>query len=109
MNDEIGDAIDRMLRDYAPDPVVDEGFCSHVMNSVPLRRPRAQWPLAIGALAGTLACWFTMGSAQVAMTGWQDWLSGDLTATTLALIASTAGLSLLALAWALTEAQDQAV
>lgn len=109
MNDKIDDAIDRLLRDSAPDPVVDEGFCAVLIERLPPRRPRANWPLAFGVAVGALACWFSMRSAQVALAGWHDWLSGDLTSTALVLLASVAGLSLLALAWTLAEAQEQAL
>jgi hypothetical protein len=109
MNDDLDAAVDRLLRDHAPVPVADAGFCNDLLDRLPPRRPRAQWPLGIGVAAGALACWFSMQSAQVALAGWHDWLSGNLTASTLLLAGSAAGLSLLAMAWALAEAQEQAL
>ncbi|HSF12766.1 MAG TPA: hypothetical protein VLA50_07310 [Erythrobacter sp.] len=109
MNDEFDDAIDRLLLASAPDPVADEGFCKRLVETLPQRRPRAKWPLAVGVLAGIAACWITMGSAQVMLAGWQDWLAGDLTPSALVLVAAVAGLGLLALAWTLAEAQEQAL
>jgi hypothetical protein len=109
MNDEIDDTIQRLLRAAAPDPVADEGFCAGLVEMLPPHRPRAQWPLAVGIVAGMLACWFSMQSAPVALAGWQDWLAGDLTSSALVLLATAAGLGLLALAWTLVEANEQAL
>lgn len=109
MNEEIDNAIECLMRDHAPGPVADDGFCADLINRLPPRRPRAKWPIAVGVVAGALACWFSMRSAQVVLAGWHDWLSGDLTSSALALFASVAGLSLLALAWTLDEAQEQAL
>jgi hypothetical protein len=108
MNDEIDDGIDRLLRAGAPDPVADEGFCARLAEALPPRRSGARWPVALGIVAGIAACWITMGSAQVTQAGWQDWLAGELTPSALVLLAAAAGLCLLALAWALAEAQEQA-
>ena len=91
MNDQIDDAMDRLLREDAPGAVADEGFSVGLVESLPLRRPRAKWPLAVGIMAGTLGYWFTMQSAKVALTGWQDWLLGNLTSSALVLLASVAG------------------
>lgn len=98
MNDDIDDGIDRLLRAAAPDPVADEGFCARLAETLPPRRRRTIWPLAAGIVAGIVACWITMGSAQVTQAGWQDWLAGDVTPSALALLAAAAGLCLLALA-----------
>lgn len=109
MNDKIDDAIERLLREATPDPVVDEGFCASLFERLPPPRPHAKWPLAVGVVAGMMACWFSMRSARVALVGWHDWLAGDLTSSALVLLASAAGLGLLALAWAFAEAQEQAL
>lgn len=108
MNVETDDAIDRLLRDAAPDPVADDGFCARLAETLPPRRPRARWPLAFGIVAGIAACWLTMRSARVAWVGWHDWLEGHVTPSALVLLAAAAVLGLLALAWALAEAQEQA-
>jgi hypothetical protein len=109
MNDETGDAIDRLLRDAAPEPVADEGFCASLVETLPPRRPRAGWPLATGIVAGIAACWLNLRSARIALAGWHDWLAGDLTPSALVLLAAAAGLGLLALAWTLAEAKEQAL
>jgi hypothetical protein len=109
MNDKIDDAIERLLREAAPDPVADEGFCADLIERLPPHRPRAKWPLAVGIVAGMLACWFSVGSAQVSLAGWHDLLSGDLTSSALVLLISATGLSLLTLAWTLAEAHEQAL
>lgn len=106
MNDKIDNAIERLLREAAPDPVADEGFCAGLVERLPPHRPHAQWPLAVGIVAGMLACWFSMSAAPAALIGWHDWISGDLTSPALALLASLAGLNLMALAWTLIEAQE---
>lgn len=108
MNDEFDNAIDHLLRNHAPDPVTDDGFCSSLINRLPPRNPPIKWPLAIGIVSGLLACWLSMNAAPVASIGWNDWLAGDLTSSALAHIASLAGLNLMALAWTLTEAQEPA-
>lgn len=107
--DGIDNTIEQLLREAAPDPVADEGFCADLIGRLPPRRARSEWPLAVGLIAGMLACWLTLRSAPVAAIGWQDWLAGDLTSAPLVLLVSAAGLGLLALAWTLVEAQEQAL
>ncbi|MFM7404703.1 MAG: hypothetical protein ACKO1N_11610 [Erythrobacter sp.] len=109
MNDETDDAVDRLLRASAPDPVADEGFCARLAEALPPRSQRARWPLATGIVAGIAACWLSLRSAQIALAGLHDWLAGDLTASALVLLAAGAVLGLLALAWTLAEAKEQAL
>lgn len=106
MNDEIDNAIEHLLRDHAPNPVADDGFCAGLNERLPPRKPPIKWPLAVGILAGLLACWLSVSAAPAALIGWHDWISGDLTSPALALLVSLAGLNLMALAWTLTEAQE---
>jgi len=40
-------------------------------------------------------------------TGWRDWLSGQISAPALTLLLVMAGISLLALAWTVAEADDR--
>lgn len=108
MNDEIDDAIDHLLRDHAPDPVADDGFCAGLIERLPPRKPPIKWPLAMGVLAGALACWISVSAAPVALSGWRDWISGDLTSSALALLVLLTGLNLMTLAWTLTEAHEPA-
>lgn len=108
MNDEFDNAIDHLLRDHAPDPVTDDGFCASLIDSLPPRKPPIKWPLAIGILTGLLACWLSMNAAPVALIGWNDWISGDLTSSALVLLALLTGLNMMTLAWTLIEAQESA-
>lgn len=109
MNDKIDDAIERLLCEAAPEAVADEGFCAGLIERLPPTCPRPKWPLAVGIVAGMLACWFSMRSARVAQAGWQDWLTGDLTTSALVLLTTAVGIGLLALAWTLAETQEQAL
>lgn len=109
MNDEAEDAIDRLLRDAAPDPVADDGFCARLAEHLPPRPRRVRWPLASGILAGIATCWLALRSSRIALAGWHDWLAGDLTQPALVLLAAAAGTGLLALAWTLAEAQEQTI
>lgn len=109
MNDEIDDAIALLLFDSAPGPVADEGFCVGVIDSLPPRRGRIRWPLALGVVAGMALCWFSLRSAKIVLAGWAGWLSGDLTSSTLVLIGAVPLLGLLALAWTIAEAQEPAI
>lgn len=109
MNEDLDDMIDRLLRDDAPAPAPDAGFCADLIERLPPRRRQTLWPLVTGVLAGTLACWFSMRSAPVVLAGWHDWVSGDLTPSALVLLAAVAGLVWLALAWALAEAREPAL
>ncbi|WP_373486506.1 hypothetical protein [Blastomonas sp.] len=108
MNEEMDNALDQLLRDHAPDPVADDGFCASLTESLPPRKPPIKWPLAVGILAGMLACWLSVGTAPIVLNGWRDWIAGDLTSSALALIVLLVGLDLMALAWVLTDRDEPA-
>ncbi|WP_439568591.1 hypothetical protein [Sphingopyxis sp.] len=107
MNDETEDAVDALLREQFEGPVADDGFCSSVMDRLPARRRRDQWPMAAGIFAGVAACWFSLWSAPIAFDGWHDWLSGAPSAATLALFIVMMSMAVLALAWTIAEADDR--
>lgn len=107
MSDEIEDALDVLLREQFDGPVADGGFCLSVMEHLPARRRRKDWPVAVGTLAGAVTCWFSLRSAPIAYTGWQDWLSGDLSASASALFVAIASMAILTLAWTIAEADDR--
>ena len=107
MNGEKEDAIDVLLREQFEGPVPADGFCDRVMNQLPARRRRNRWTLAAGALAGMATCWFSLWSAPIAHVGWRDWLSGEPSASAIALFVSMIGMAILALAWAIAEADDR--
>lgn len=107
MNDGIDDAIDLLLREQFAGPVPDDGFCRSVMDRLPTGRRRVAWPLGAGISVGVATCWFSLWSALVASDGWRDWLAGEPSGATATLFVAMAGMALLALAWAISEAGDR--
>lgn len=107
MNDEIEDIFDVLLREQFDGPVPDNDFCVSVMDRLPTSRRRNKWPMAAGALAGVVMCWFSLWSAPITSIGWRDWLSGELSTSAIALFISMISMSILALAWTITEADDR--
>jgi len=107
MNDAMDDAVDALLREQFEGPVADDGFCASVMDRLPPRRRRNQWPMVAGILAGVATCWFSLWSAPIAYNGWQDWLSGAPSAATMALFIAMISMAILALAWTIAEADDR--
>ena len=107
MNDTTEDDLDALLRDHFEGPVPDDGFCSRVIDQLPARRRRITWPLVAGALTGVATCWLSLASAPIAYAGWQDWLAGEPSASTLALFAAMMSMVILALVWAVAEADDR--
>lgn len=107
MNDETDDAIDVLLRQQFEGPVPADGFCDRVMAQLPARRRRNDWPLAAGALAGIATCWFSLWFSPITCVGWRDWLSGELSASAIALFIAMMGMAILALAWTIAEADDR--
>lgn len=105
---ETEDPIDALLRDQFEGPVAADGFSEAVMDRLPARRQRRNWPLAAGALAGIALCWNSLGSSSLIRSAGQDWLSGNLSGAALALLAVMAGGAVLALAWSIAEADDRA-
>lgn len=107
MNDDMEDIVDAMLREQFEGPVPVGDFCDRVMDRLPARRRRIQWPMAAGILIGVAMCWFSLSSAPIMSAGWRDWFSGEASASAVALLISTMGLAVLALAWAIAEADDR--
>ena len=99
MNPRNDDAIDALLRAQFEGPVRDEGFSERVMQALPPRRRRVDWPVR----AGIVACWASLLSAPLLREGWSAWASGRLTASAMALLLAIAGMSLLALWWSVAE------
>lgn len=107
MNDEAEDAVDALLREHFEEPVADDGFCASVLDRLPPRRRRNQWPMVVGIVAGVATCWFSLWSAPIAYNGWQDWLSGAPSAATMTLFIAMISMTVLALAWTIAEADDR--
>jgi hypothetical protein len=107
MNDEMEDAIDLLLREQFEGSVPDDGFCDHVMARLPAFRRRNSWPLAAGIFVGLATCWFSLWFSSTAYVGSRDWLSGDMSASAIALLASMMSMAILALAWTIAEVDDR--
>ncbi|MEQ1672171.1 MAG: hypothetical protein ABL893_15045 [Hyphomicrobium sp.] len=107
MNDEMENAIDLLLREQFEASVADDGFCDHVMARLPAIRRRNTWPLAAGTFAGLATCWFSLWFSPITYAGWRDWFSGELSASAIALFISMMTMTILALAWTITETDDR--
>lgn len=107
MNEEIEDVLDVMLRERFEGPVPDGGFCDRVMDQLPARRRHVKWPMAAGIVAGLATCWLSLWSAPITHIGWQDWLSGELSASVIELFISMMSMAILALAWTAAEADER--
>lgn len=106
-NDELEDGIDALLRQQFDGPVPADEFCDRVMSQLPARWRRTQWPLPAGVLAGTAACGASLWFAPITDVAWQNWASGELSQSAIALFIAIAGMAMLAMAWAVTEADDR--
>jgi hypothetical protein len=106
MTKEIDDALDALLREQFDGPVPDDGFCLTVMDRLPARRRHGNWPMVAGISAGVALCWLTLWFSPIANAGWRDWLSGEPSASALALLIAMTGLAVLTLAWTIAEATD---
>lgn len=106
MNHFDDNEIEALLLKQLEGPVPDNGFSDRLMQRLPPRRRRAVWPLWAGVLAGTAACWLSLLSTSLLHVGWQDWISGELSAPAIILVSAVAGMSLLACWWTTMEAED---
>lgn len=106
-NEEMDGMIDGLLRERFEGPVPADDFCDRVMDRLPARRRRSNWPLAAGALAGMTTCWFSLWSAGVTYAGWRDWLAGQASASAMALFIAMIGMAILALVWTIAEADER--
>ena len=107
MNHPDDEEIEALLRKQFHGSIPDDGFSDRVMQQLPRRRRPAVWPLWAGILAGTGACWLSLLPSQLLHVGWQNWISGELSASAITLMSVIAVMSLSALWWATMEAQDQ--
>jgi hypothetical protein len=106
MNHPDDNEIEALLRMQFDGSVADEGFSDRVIQQLPLRRRRTAWPLLAGILVGIGACWLSLLSTSLLHVGWQDWISGELSASAMTVMAVVAGMSLLASLWTTMEAED---
>lgn len=105
MNQSQGDAIEELLRKQFDGPVLDEGFSRRLLQRLPQRRRRVTWPLWFGIATGAVACWLALLSSPLPRTAWRDWMSGEWSAPTIVLLLVALGMSMLALAWGVAEAE----
>jgi hypothetical protein len=106
MSDQTGDFIDVLLREQFDGPVPVDDFCDRVMDRLPGRRRNTNWPLAAGALAGVVMCWSSVRSAPITYYAWQDWLSGEPSASAIALFTAMLSMAVSALVWTIAEVGD---
>lgn len=107
MNSKADDLFEAQLREQLAAPVPDDGFCASVMDRLPSKRGRSQWPTVAGTLAGVATCSTSLWSAPIASDGWRDWLSGAPSESTLTMFVAVIGMAILALAWTITEADER--
>ena len=107
MNHSDDDDIDALLREHFEGPVPDDGFADRVMRQPRPRRRRAMWPVVAGIVAGMGASWLSLLPASLLQVGWQNWISGELSASAVILMAAAAGMSLLACWWTTMEPEGR--
>ena len=107
MNALEDDDIDALLRQSFDGPTMDAGFSDRVMRRLPPHRRRFAWPLAMGVLIGAVACALSLVASPLCRDAWQGWIAGEWSAPSLMLLATMAGMALLALGWSFAEAEDR--
>jgi hypothetical protein len=107
MNPQHDDDIDALLRQSFDGPTPDAGFCDRVMQRLPPRRHRpSTLPLAAGVLVGAVMCSLSLFDSPLWNAAWHGWLVGEWSSSTITMLSTMAGMSLLALGWTLAEADD---
>lgn len=107
MTNQTDDDLEILLKEAFEGPVPDNGFCMSVIDQLPARRSRTNWPMVTGVAGGVAMCWFSLASAPIANDGWRDWLSGELSTAALVILISTLTMAILAIAWTIAEADDR--
>jgi hypothetical protein len=105
VSEQSDDALDALLREQFEGRIPADDFCDRFMERLPPRRRFATLPLAVGISAGAAMCWLSLRSERLLNIGWHDYLSGDLSAPAVTLLTTITGISLLALAWIMLEAE----
>lgn len=107
MNVSHNEDIDALLRRQFEGPVVDDGFSERVMLHLPARGRHTSWPLWLGILIGTVACWSCLAGVPPLHIGWRDWLAGELSTSAIGMWLAMAAMSFLALGWGLAESRNR--
>ncbi len=102
----MADDIDVLLREHFAGPVPVGDFPERVMNRLPARRTRGRLPLIAGGCVGAAMCWLSLWLSPLSQIAGRDWLSGTLSGDAIAMFVAMLGMSLLALAWSITETDD---
>lgn len=98
------DELETLLRECFDGPVADAGFSDRIIRSLPPRRRRILWPRWVGIAAGAIVCGLALARSPLLRAGWLDSVQGIWSAPAIALTTSTLLMSVLALAWAMAEA-----
>jgi hypothetical protein len=106
MNPPDDDAIEALLRKQFQGPVSDAGFTARVMQRLPSQRRRTTWPSWVGLLAGAGVCAWSLQSSPLLLAGWRDWVGSELSVAAITLMVAGASLALMALLWAVMEADE---
>lgn len=106
MSEPNDDNFDALLRGQFEGPVTDDGFSERVMRRIPPRR-RTVWPLWLGALIGVSACGLSLAGTPLLLTGWRDWLAGQLSVPVIGMWLAMLGMAWLALGWSLAESGNR--
>jgi len=106
MNPIDDDDVDTLLRQSFDGPTPDAGFSDRVMQQLPPRRLRSAWPLAAGVLVGAVLCALSLFNSPLWRAAWHGLRVGERSTSTMIVLSTMAGMSLLALAWTLAEADD---
>jgi hypothetical protein len=106
MNPQHEDDIDALLRQSFDGPAPDAGFCDRVMQQLPPRRRPFAWPLAAGVMIGAVLCSLSLFTSPLWHAAWHGWLTGQWSGSSIVMLSTMAGLSVLALGWTLAEADD---
>ena len=107
MNHPHNDAVDTLLRQQFDGPVPDDGFSNRMMQRLPLRRCRVEWPLWAGLAAGVAASWFGLVAVPLVHVGWRDLIGCELSSSAITLLLAIAGMSLLTCWWTIAEPDEQ--
>lgn len=99
MNDPQDDLLETLLRRSFDGPVRDDGFTDRLMRDLPPRRRRIAWPLWLGLLIGSAACWLSLLRVPALLVGWRDGLAGELSSHVIGLWLVMGLLALLAVGW----------
>jgi hypothetical protein len=106
MNPIHDDDIDALLRQSFDGPTPDAGFSDRVMQHVLPRRRRSARPLAAGVLVGVVLCALSLLNSPLWRAAWHGLRVGEWSSSTIIMLSTMGGMSLLALVWTLAEADD---